>query len=433
MIPPTASMLENDDPFRARFEQFVEESSFLWSLRSIAVDQPHYNRGEIAELETRIQSSLDGLMSSIDSGWRACEAGLVLNSPGELFTAAVTAFRSHEANKIRQVVVAGLTNDQTFAGLVSALGWLAPELVVPWIEKLLTGKENSQKYLGVAACSVRRHDPGDLLVKILQRDDCLQHKALYVRALRLVGELRRQDLMPVLSKAVASDDPTISFWAAWSSILLGNRTAVNYLQHHLLQPGPHQQRAIQIVFRVLPVEQARQWITSISNEAAQYRAVIAATAVLGDPHAVNWLIQQMRTPISARIAGEAFATITGIDLVKSALTTARPTDFKAVPNDDPDDENIAIDEDENLPWPHAEKIALLWQQLGRNFIIGQRYFMGQPITSPWLLKQMQEANQRQRHAAALELALTDPTHRLYNTHARATGWSEEAGSRDQGF
>ena len=45
--------------------------------------------------------------------------------------------------------------------------------------------------------------------------------------------------------------------------------------------------------------------------------------------------------------------------------------------------------------------------------------MGKLITTPWLLKQIQEANQCQRHAAALELALTDPAHRLYNTHARA--------------
>ena len=48
----------------------------------------------------------------------------------------------------------------------------------------------------------------------------------------------------------------------------------------------------------------------------------------------------------------------------------------------------------------------------------KRYFMGQAITVPWLLKQLQQAKQRQRDAAALELALSDPTQHFYNTHGK---------------
>ena len=193
---------------------------------------------------------------------------------------------------------------------------------------------------------------------------------------------------------------------------------MNKLERYLLNGGKHQQRALQITFRVLPIDQARQRIAVMAQDEKYGRAVIQATAALGDPHAVNWLIQKMAEPASARIAGEAFTLITGIDLAKNGLSNAHPPEFESGPNDDPQDENVAMDEDDNLPWPDALKIAQLWQQQSSSFIVGQRYFMGQAITSLWLLQQLQHANQRQRHAAALELALSDPAQRFYNTQGK---------------
>ncbi len=418
----TASRANNENGHDNRYfdfyQRYVDEAAFLWLLRSVAIHQPHYNKDDIAELEARIQAQLDGLMSSIDHGWQACEAALAIEESGEIFTAAVTAFRSHEVKKIKQVVEAALVNDQATCGLVSALGWISPALATPWIEKLLISKELNHKYLGLAACSVRRLDPGDDLAKILARDDCQKQTTLYLRALRLVGELRRQDLMPELIKAMKSDNPAILFWSSWSAILLGNRAAVSQLAPYLLKEGPYLQRAIEIVFRVLTIEQARQTITAMAKIPSLNRAVIQASATLGDPHAVNWLIQKMRDPAVAKLAGEAFTLITGLDLTHQGLNQARRPVGETIPSDDPSDENIAMDEDENLPWPDADKVTQCWQQHGRHFIIGQRYFMGQAISSDWLLKQLEHTRQRQRHAAALELALIDPSHPLYNTQGR---------------
>lgn len=357
-------------------------------------------------------------MPSPELGWSVCEAALASAAPDEVFTAAVAAFSSGDVKKIKQVVDAGLRNDKTFNGLVSALGWLAPELVTPWIDRFLLSNELDHKHLGVAACSVRRHDAGDYLSHILSREDCLQHKKLHARALRLIGELRRRDLMPALIRAMASDDPDIAFWANWSAILLGDKSAVSKIERYLLNGGKHQQRALQIAFRVLPVDQARQRIAVMAQDEKLGRAVIQATAALGDPHAVNWLIQKMAEPATAKIAGEAFTLITGIDLKQNGLINAHPPELESGPNDDPQDENVAMDEDDNLPWPDAVKVAQLWQQQGRNFTVGQRYFMGQAITVPWLLTQLQQGKQRQRDAAALELALSDPTQRFYNTQGK---------------
>ncbi len=404
--------------YRDLYERGAVDAAFLWLLRSIVIDQPHYTTTDLAELEQRLDAQLNLLMRSLELGWDACEEALALQQPGEVFTATVIALRSRDIEKIQKAIQVGLASPQTFKGLVSALGWLPAEIAQPWIERLLKGKDMNHKYLGVAACSVRREDPGEILTDILKREDCRQHLPLHARALRLVGELRRQDLMPALQANTGSKDPLLAFWANWSSILLGQHALVKNLRPFVLNPGPHQTRAIQLVFRVLPVEQGREWISALAQDPANLRAIITATGILGDPHAVNWLIGKMADPQQARLAGEAFTLMTGIDLEKHKLMVPPPPDQALIPNDNPDDPRVGLDEDENLPWPQADPITALWRHHGQHFLVGRRYFLGKAITPEWLQSKLHDSPQRHRHAAALELALIDSQSRLHNTRAR---------------
>ena len=417
-IPTKAPRENSTRAYRQMYERGAVDAAFLWQLRSIAVDQPHSTPADLFALEQRVDAELDQLMSSLDLGWQACEAALSLEQPGEAFTAAVIALRSHDTDKIKTAIQSGLTTPETFKGLVSALGWLPGEITRPWIERLLNGKDMNHKYLGVAACSVRGENPGEILNDILKREDCRQHLPLHARALRLIGELRRQDLMPVLQRDIASKDPNLAFWANWSAILLGQNVLTKNLRPFVLSPGPHQARAIQLVFRVLPVEPGREWISALAKDPANLRAVITATGVLGDPHAVNWLIGRMTDPSQARLAGEAFTLITGIDLEKHKLTMPPPPDQVLVPNDNPADPQVGLDDDENLPWPRMDEIAALWRNHGQHFLVGRRYLLGKAITPDWLKSRLQDSPQRHRHAAALELALIDSQSRLLNTRAR---------------
>jgi uncharacterized protein (TIGR02270 family) len=398
-------------------EEFATEASFLWMLRSLAVDQPQQTVTDIAELEQRLASNLDALMNAPDTAWQACETLLESGGPGDFFTALVVAIRSHKTAAIHTTVKRGLTNPRALDGLVSALGWLPENLALPWIGKFLNGKDMKDKYLGVAACSIRRNDPGEMLASILSREDCRRDAKLYMRALRLVGELRRQDLMPALQVALSESNSDILFWAAWSSILLGQLAEVKQLRNVVLHRGPYQEWAIQLAFRVLGVEVGREWISAMSKDKTHIRAVIKAIGVLGDPHAVNWLIGKMAEPLLARLAGEAFTMITGVDLDKQQLTHAAPDEQALIPRDVLDDTHVGIDEDENLPWPDTAKLTELWRKGGQNFLVGRRYFLGKPISADWLRHCTTCGTQRQRHAAALELALLDPQSRLINTRA----------------
>lgn len=413
-----SKVIGNAHAYRGLYEQYVTDASFLWLLRSISLDQPHYTPRDLATLEGRIDAQLNGVMTSVDLGWECAEAALALGEPGEQFTATVTALRSHEMRRIQTAVEAGLAHPRATPGLISALGWMDSDIAQPWISRFLSGKDLNHKYLGVAACSVRREDPGEMLTQILKREDCLAHVKLHACALRLIGELRRLDLMSALQNAAGSQEPSVAFWAHWSMILLGHHAVVKHLQPLVLKPGPFQDRAIQIAFRVLPVEQARDWISLMSKDPSNLRAVIQATGVLGDPHAVNWLIGKMAEPPLARLAGEAFTSITGVDLEKHHLSQDARRQEMLIPNDDPNDAHVGLDEDENLPWPDVEKVTALWRNHGTNFLVGRRYFLGKPITPELLKRIVGEGTLRHRHAAALELALIDPHARLINTYAK---------------
>lgn len=406
------------DSYKDIYERYIDDASFLWILRSIAIEQPHYNASDILELEQRIEAQLDGLMTSLDVGWGVCESALELQEPGEVFSSMVIAMRSHESDKIKISVNAGFSNERAVPGLVSAMGWLPDEIAIPWTDRFLNGKDLNHKYLGLASCSIRRKDPGEILTKILQREDCRQHEKLYCRALRLIGELRRQDCMPAINAAMNVDNENINFWANWSAILLGHRNCVENLHPHILQAGPYQDMAIQVAFRTLPLEQAREWISQLSKDSAQGRPVIKAIAVLGDPHAVNWLINKMQDPKLAKIAGEAFSSITGVNIEKSQLAIDKLDKYQDIPSDESDDSYTDLDDDENLPYPNFEKVADIWRKHGQNFIVGRRYFGGRPIRPEILKDTLMKGSQRQRHAAAIELALSENDVPLPNTRAR---------------
>jgi uncharacterized protein (TIGR02270 family) len=406
--------------FNHIFEQHVSDAAFLWVLLHIAQTQPHYTADDLYQLEQRINAHLDGLMTSPDQAWPLCEQALNYEEAGESFTAAVIAFRSLEINKIQRTVELGLVNEETTKGLISALAWLPEKLCHPWIEKFLSSKDLNHKYLAIAACSARRDNPGEVLGRLLERQDCRQHTKLYARCLRLIGELKLYDHVSTLNIAVQSENSDCVFWAAWSLVLLGQTTALPSLFPFVLSVNRHQQRAINLVFRAVPINKGRQLISTLAKDEQQVRNVIKASGVLGDPHAITWLVNKMQEPTLARLAGESFTFITGIDLEQQALTNELPDLTEQTPDDDSQDNNVELDEDENLPWPNSEKVAAVWQKYGGRFTAGQRYFLGQAIQSIFLHTVLTKGYQRQRNAAALELALLEANTPVTNTKAPMT-------------
>ena len=95
----------------------------------------------------------------------------------------------------------------------------------------------------------------------------------------------------------------------------------------------------------------------------------------------------------------------------------RPEGFTVGPTEAPEDGNVDMDPDENLPWPKPEAIHTWWRNHQGQFRSGTRYLLGKPMSPDWLRDVLRNGRQRQRAAAALELALQQPGQPLFEIHA----------------
>ena len=109
--------------------------------------------------------------------------------------------------------------------------------------------------------------------------------------------------------------------------------------------------------------------------------------------------------------------ITGLDLAYLDLERKPPEGGAGGPNDDPNDPNVAMDEDDGLPWPDPQRISRWWEANGARFTPGNRYFLGEPVTREKCVKALKDGFQRQRILAAHYLCLLEPGTPLFEWRA----------------
>ena len=247
------------------------------------------------------------------------------------------------------------------------------------------------------------------------------------RALRVAGQCGRRDLADACRAALADPEARFAFEAARAALLLGDRTASSAALGALALAQAADQTpglaAARLVLKVLPPSRAQSMLAALAKDPARVRTLIQAIAVAGDPQYVEWLIARMQDPKLTRLAGEAFSFITGLDLALLDLDRKPPDNLESGPNDDPTDENVAMDEDDSLPWPDPVKIAAWWKHNAAHFTPGRRYFMGEPPTPAHCLQILKTGHQRQRLAAAEYLSLLTPGTPLFNVAAPA--WRQQ--------
>jgi uncharacterized protein (TIGR02270 family) len=266
----------------------------------------------------------------------------------------------------------------------------------------------------IAGWALHRQDPGEALSLALRDPE----PGVRARALRAMGELGRRDLLDLGGEAAGSRDDSCQYWSAWASALLvGDEGAVSHLRTFAEASGSHRLRAAALAARRMDPGLAAPWREQLAAHPDGIGAALAAAAACGDPSAVPWLIECMSRFDVARPAGEAFTQITGVDLEDLQMVGSKPEEFESGPTEDPDDENVEMDPDADLPWPDMGKIRAWWDRSSSIFIAGTRYLVGRPIRTAALKEALRTARQRQRGAAAIELAMRDPGSRLFEVRA----------------
>jgi uncharacterized protein (TIGR02270 family) len=398
-------------------EEHAEEASFLWLLRDAAVSAPHYLLADLVRLEDRLEAHLDGLRVAGEPGWEIVKGQLVeIGEPGEVFAAAVLAFGSGDSARIQEVLAAATAKPASVRAVISALGWLTYDQASRHIKPLLAAADPLLKRVGLTASAIHRRNPGPTLTEAFTAADPL----LKARAFRVACELGLVDLHITLRAHLKAKDPACRFWAAWSIALLnGHENAVGVLQSIAEAGGPFSVRSVKLAMRRLPPRNARTWIKKLIRELGQLRIAAIGAGALGDPEIIPWLIDQMKVPALARVAGESFSLLTGVHIAYDKLEGPKPEGFEAGPTEDPEDENVAMDPDDNLAWPDPALVKKWWEERRGSFAKETRYLLGQPITVESIRQALQTGYQRQRAAAAIELALLNPGRPLFEVRAPA--------------
>ncbi|WP_223569918.1 TIGR02270 family protein [Pseudomonas sp. BF-R-26] len=400
-------------------DQHAEEAGFLAVLRDYAQRAPHYDLDDLSNLDNRIDAHLDGLRIAGTTGLETLLTQLSPHAIGEMFASAVLAFEAGNAQVLSRLSQHLRSAEEAERGYLMALGWLDWEWVSPWIDRMLASPDPLFHSLGLAACGVHRHDPGPALLAGLSHTD----PSVLARAARTAGELRRRDLMPAIRAHRQHTDTATRFWVNWAIAQMGDEQALEPLRQFAEQPGEFQYRALCVLLAWQRRENSIAWIRQLIQNPEQQRVGIQAVGLLGDPVSVPWLIQQMSDLPHARVAGEAFSLITGADLALLDLELQDLPDFDAGPNDDPEDSNVAMDPDENLPWPDPQLIAAWWQAHGGDFQAGVGYVLGLPQRESSFQQALVRGQQRQRIAAAYGIARFRPTEVLFPT--RAPAWRQK--------
>lgn len=374
------------------------EVAACWSLRHAAVVSPAYDLADLAALDDRLERHREGLAIAGDSGWEACERALEGEDPGEVFAAGSIALETSNWVRFGRALDARGHEPDAARALVSAIGWAPLSRVVRAIHALLDPDvPPALHFLGIAGCAVHRHDPGHHLEAMLRSDT----PRVRARSLRAVGELARADLAAALREALADDDEPCRFWAAHSLAALRDEHANDVLRSIARSASPFAERAADMLARRVSAEGARELVETLAKDDRARCAIVAAGAS-GRPGLVPLLLEHAAVDDTARLAAWAISLVTNAGASR-ALHTRAPTGFQAGPNDDPADDDVAMDPDEDLPWLSPDALRTWWSSHAAEFPPDKRHLLGRPIEKPWLEHLLLHANQAVRGAAAIEL------------------------------
>lgn len=402
-------------------EQHAEEAAFLWQLRRSAVNAPHYDLKDLIKLDNRVSAHLDGLAIAGDYGTRVCEMAMENPKSGEMFVSVVRAIEEKNNQWLDHLFAVINTEPELLPGLLSSFAWVSASSLPGTVVKLLASHDSLKQLIGIEACAMHRVDPGASLDHLLMQP--IDSK-LCARALRAAAELGRVDLLSTCKRYLDDQSKDCSFWAAWSAVILGDRKkAFEVLYAFAQSHNPYQEQSLKLILKLLPVHDAHTLLKSLAQETINQRLLIQSAGIVGDPYYIPWLIKQMDDPQVARLAGESFSFITGLDLAYLDLEKDAPDEILSGPNDNPEESDISIDKDEDLAWPDSSKIQLWWNANKHHFVDGQCYFMAEQASGKHCIEILKIGYQRQRHAAALYLSILDPKTGLFPISA--PGWRQK--------
>ena len=393
--------------------QHAENVCSLWSTRQSAVDQPHYSYFDLLHLDSRVDANLDGLRIAGHHAVPFIEEMIAAEDEGAYFTRAVLALEGGDATAFSDLVDIGEGSQQVMIELESALAWVEPGFLKNIAKQLLTSDLDAAVILGLKTCASHNRDPGIYLDKHLRSANA----NVRCTVMHVAANLGQKQFSYQFSGDYQCYTAKETFERARALAMLGQQGAARAILRSIaLGDTEFNADAVNLYVQITDSSSGRELLKTLDGVSGRERDVVRGFGLLGDPVAMDWLIQKTQIPEISRLAGGAITTITGIDLAEQDLEMLEvPEGFAdGGVNDDPGDDNVALDEDDDLPWPDPDRVAAWWGN-SEKLPVGRFFLGGREKIQSGLSDVLRSGMQRQRKAAAFSLAVLNPESKYQDT------------------
>lgn len=395
--------------------QYVDEVGFLWSFRQIVRDSWVYQLPDILEVDQRLEANIDGLTIAGETGWKCCEENLSFDEPGEIFTATINIVESGKLKRLEQVFAVAQDRKDLLDAMAGALSWGELKASAPFLKLALQSDNPAWNYVATETMTqYGQFSPmqNKVLTEALSSDNPL----LLIAALRSIVNLGLVDYSPLLKPLLDNDDESVKFLTACGLTRFGDPKGLDVMKQFCEHPE-HYEQALRYITMQSNTDDTIQVIKTLFK--SNKRIAHIALGMLGDIRSIPQLIESMKVPELARCAGGAFSDITGVNIEEKKLDAEWPEGFEAGPTENPEDEDVAMDPDEDLPWPDVEKITAWWKSNHSQFDPAKLYICGMPKKKSSFEQVLREGNQKQRAYAANALGLYERDKPIFNVYAPA--------------
>lgn len=379
-------------------EEHLEELDFLCEHREQVLFDPDWDLADLAQLESRMEAHLDGLMvgegHSEELARKAIGEGRV-----SLAAAASLALLSLSPDSARSLVRSlPQLAPEAALGLRIALCHSLIDAVVDDLTGLLEGAPPLFRAVAADALAFHRRLPehaslDDLLV---DEDPLVVRTGLFT-----VARTARALVPEILERGLTSDEPAVRE-AALRAASVGRHPGLPALCREI--PSPESIRFLGVIGgdAVLPL------LERSLGEPALARSALMGLAALGSVPAIELLLRAMDDAALQRTAGAGFARITGADILADQ------------PPSPPEGAGEAeLDDFDDSPLPDPARAAAFWQAEGGRFQSASRWQAGRDVSNDVLAAGFDDLPLAIRLDLYLGARFSDPAAPLMELEARA--------------
>ena len=376
-------------------EEHLDEAEFLWEQWEHGLVAPNYTLQEVADgPESRLMAHLDGL---VVNGPQVAER-LLLPTLGDVdaeptrVSAAALALLQTPGEAGVDAVVAGLRAAGQRPELARALECCERGPLVGRVGPLLADADVEVRHMAARVLAFHGEALGEVVTRMLASDRALD-RGLGLRQIpRVAGGPR---LAREVLTALVADDPELRDEGLTVGAVLGLPEAWAVAREVAVGGGEGAGRALlMLALRGDPAD--RSVLAAAVGEAGRRGAGLWALGFAGTVAAVELALPWLEDEEHGRLAGEAIAAITGLDLEDERLTRVV------------EDERLEHRPEDDLPVPDAMGVLTWWQTHRSRFAADRRYVGGAVRDAAALLRALEQGPMRRRAAHLLGLRLGAP-------------------------